>query len=128
MIENMPKIVEQKPSVFAKRLAELRKSRQLTQQELAQRLGLSLSTVAYYEATAKNPKLETVYKLAEFFGVRPASLIEEPNSGKKPGPASRLDQLTERISHLSAYKQRMLIGLVEAFLNSEDKNRPQPAV
>ena len=117
----MPKILAKRPSVFCEKLAELRKSRQLTQEEFAERIGLSLSTVAYYESAAKNPKLETIYRIAEFFNVSPAELVvdDDDSPTMKPGPESRLELQVKRIRRLSPAKQRMILGIIDAALNAD---------
>jgi transcriptional regulator with XRE-family HTH domain len=113
----MPKIRTTSPSVFAERLVDLRKKRHLTQEQLAEEIGLSRATIAYYEASAKNPKLDTIYKVAEFFGVRPEYLIaiqdDEPG---RPGPIPRLEQQIVRLRRLSPAKQRLATELLETFL------------
>ena len=114
-----PKIKQSSPSTFAKKLVELRKSRQMTQEQFAEEIGLSRGTIAYYEANAKNPRIQTIYRIAGFFNVPPERLIAEGDDDGKPGPASRLEQLFRNIKHLSAYKQRMVMGVLEAFLKSE---------
>jgi len=115
-----PKIREEFPSVFAKRLEELRKSRQLTQEELAEKIGVTRASIAYYETSAKNPRLETIYKISEFFGVPPEDLItDKPKANGKPGPASKLDQQIGRLKLLPIAKQRMIANMLEAALNSD---------
>ena len=115
----MPKIRTTSPSIFSKNIVELRKSRQLTQQQFADQIGLSLSTVAYYESAAKNPKLETVYKIANFFKVSPATLItDEEEYQLKPGPIPRLNQQLQRIKDLSPHKQKLVSELLETFLQN----------
>jgi len=115
-----PKAKRKHPSVFAKRLEELRKDRQLTQEELADKIGLSRASIAYYEAQSKNPRMETIYKISEFFGVPPEELITEKSKANgKPGPASRLEQQVERIKILPVAKQRMIVNMIEAALNSD---------
>lgn len=58
---------------FGKRLSELRKSRGLTQQELASQLDISLVSVAYLETGKRWPRLNTLHRIAAKLGV---SLIE----------------------------------------------------
>ena len=115
----MPKVRTTQPSIFARRLIELRKSRQLTQEELAEALGLSKSTIAYYEAAAKNPRLETIQKLADFFDVSPAVFVTDNAHKARPGSASRLERQVERIKGLSPAKQRMISDMLEAALNAK---------
>jgi transcriptional regulator with XRE-family HTH domain len=49
-------------------LKALRKERSMTQQELADALGLSKSTVAYYETGRRAPNIKMIHKICDFFG------------------------------------------------------------
>lgn len=51
------------------RIKELRKSKGLTQAELATKLGVTRQAVSLYEKGQIKPKIETLKKLAEYFGV-----------------------------------------------------------
>lgn len=51
------------------RIAELRKDRGLTIQQVADGIGVSNGTISRYEKGTREPKLETWIKLADFFGV-----------------------------------------------------------
>ena len=117
----MPKVKENRPSPFARRLIELRKARQLTQAELAEKLGMSTSGIAYYEATAKNPRLATIEKIAEFFGVSPDYLLSTDDGPTKRGPPSRMDKIMEDFRNLSAYKQREVCKYFEIIVASFKK-------
>lgn len=111
----MPKTKEIRPSVFSTRLAQLRQARQLTQAELAEQLGLNPSTVAYYEAVSKNPRLTTIQRIAEFFEVAPDYLLRE-NGEPSRKPESRLEKITADVRSLSAHKQREVCTLFEAII------------
>lgn len=116
----MPKIKDNNPSIFAETLIALRKSWQLTQVELAEKLGLSRATIAYFEASARNPKIDTIYKLADFFGVSPEIFVIKKEAKEiKPGPQSKLEQQMHRIKKLSPAKQRTISDMIEAFLNAK---------
>lgn len=54
---------------FSSRLRQLRQERQLSQQALAQRLGLSKSSVNMYERGEREPGLETLELIADTFNV-----------------------------------------------------------
>lgn len=51
------------------RLRELRKSRKITQEKLAEKLGLARSTITMYETGGSEPDLETLKSIASFFDV-----------------------------------------------------------
>ena len=55
----------------------LRKQKDLTQRELAEKLGLSNSTIANYETGLRLPDRKTEEKIADFFGVSIAYLRGE---------------------------------------------------
>ena len=51
------------------KIKELRQSKGLTQAELATKLGVTRQAVSLYEKGQRKPKIETLKKLAEYFGV-----------------------------------------------------------
>ena len=105
--------------IFAKRLAGLRKNQNLTQAELAEKLDYSRSMIAYFESSAKNPTLETVHRVAVFFGIPPETLISQaPSKIVRPGPASRLEQQVNRLKNLSIAKQKLASELLETFIQN----------
>jgi transcriptional regulator with XRE-family HTH domain len=56
-------------STFAERLKELRFRKRISQKELAQKIGVSPSTVAAWEVGRNEPNYDMLKKLADFFGV-----------------------------------------------------------
>lgn len=56
-------------------LRQLRESRQLTQAELARKVGVSTQTVSAWELDNKTPRLGKLKALAEFFEVEVATII-----------------------------------------------------
>lgn len=55
--------------VFSERLKELRKEKQLTQQELAEILGVKRNTYSDWENGKSEPNYKKLVKIADFFGV-----------------------------------------------------------
>ncbi|AEE96927.1 helix-turn-helix domain-containing protein [Mahella australiensis] len=51
------------------RLVELRKERKMTQEELANVLGISRSALSLYETDKRQPDFQTICRLADFFNV-----------------------------------------------------------
>ncbi len=54
---------------FGSRLTSLRKERNMTQNDLANLLGISRGTVGMYEIGKNDPDTSTLFKLADFFSV-----------------------------------------------------------
>ncbi|MCK8825364.1 helix-turn-helix transcriptional regulator [Fuchsiella alkaliacetigena] len=51
------------------KLSELRENKDLTQEQLAEKLDISASAIGMYEIGKRFPKLQTAKKIADFFGV-----------------------------------------------------------
>jgi transcriptional regulator with XRE-family HTH domain len=58
------------------RLRALRERKVLTQQELADKAGITRATLSRLEAGAENPYPSTIRKLAAALGVEPETLME----------------------------------------------------
>lgn len=63
------------PSLFSARLRELRTAAKMTQQEVADHLGIQRSNYAYYETGAIEPSLSVLQKLATEFRVTAGYLL-----------------------------------------------------
>jgi len=106
---------------FGARLAALRQERGWTQVQLAEKLGLTVKMVTYYEREATNPTAKTVAKLAEVFGVEPAAFLEpsaQARRAAKPGPPSEWDKRIAAIRQLPRGKQQKIAEVVEALLKA----------
>lgn len=64
------------------RIKELRISKNITQREMANKLNLSYSTYSNYENNYREPKFETIEKVAEILGVTVDYLIGSDSSEK----------------------------------------------
>lgn len=65
--------------MLSKRLKELRKERNWTQQELAQKASLSFNAITKIEqGAAKHPILKTLIKLSDAFGISIDKLVGRP--------------------------------------------------
>lgn len=51
------------------KLKILRKGRRLTQEQLAERLGVNRATISNYEISRRSPSLKELKRFAEFYGV-----------------------------------------------------------
>ncbi|MBV8687065.1 MAG: helix-turn-helix transcriptional regulator [Alphaproteobacteria bacterium] len=57
--------------------ARLRKAADLTQEQLAERAGISQQYISDLERGKRNPTVVTLYELATALGVRPVELVGE---------------------------------------------------
>ena len=64
-----------KNNVIGKRIKELRIERKLSQRELGESLGFSNQLVSFWEAGKREPSLDIVLLLAEFFNTSPNYLL-----------------------------------------------------
>lgn len=61
--------------LLGKRIKELRNKYKLTQSNLAERLGVTLSSIAAYENNSRQPSYEVLIKMADIFKVTIDSLL-----------------------------------------------------
>ena len=110
--DNMP--------TFGKKMMLLRKAHNMRQEDLAKELGTTRVQISYYESRAKNPTIEFVQKVAEFFNVSTDQLLkEEIETPPKPGPESKLERQLELIRHLPSNKQKVISDMLEMVLKGE---------
>ena len=104
---------------FGKKLMKLRQSRNLRQEDLAEVLGVSRTTISYYEGKARNPTTEFVRKIADYFGVSTDQLLKDEGSvGSKPGPTSKLERQLEQIRRLPKEKQKAISTVLDMALQN----------
>ena len=60
---------------FANRLKQIRTERKVTQKELAEYLNVSQNAIFNWENEKREPPLETISKIADFFSVTPAYIM-----------------------------------------------------
>ena len=102
---------------FGERLAALRKAQGLTQLQLAQKLGLSVDMLTYYERRAKNPTVEVVNKVAKALNVSINELLGvECKPTRKPGPPSELEARLEEVRKLPRQRQKFVLDLINTIL------------
>lgn len=68
------------------KIKEIRIKKGITQKELAEKLGTSQQNLAQYECGKRNPKLETVKKIADALNVFMSDLINEEVDYTRPEP------------------------------------------
>lgn len=101
------------------RIAQARKERGLTQQALADALGISQQTLAHYEVGRVGVGAPMLPRMAELLDLSfDEILLGQPTvrlPGKR-GPASRLEQQLDAIAHLPKAEQRAVSTVLTAVL------------
>ena len=108
-------------SAFGKRLFALRKTRGLTQVQLAEALGTTQRVISYYETEAELPPSTAIIPLArvlevstdELLGLKPA----EPN-GNSSIQKQRLWKRFQKMDVLPTKDQRAVIRLINSLAGS----------
>jgi transcriptional regulator with XRE-family HTH domain len=101
------------------RIAQLRKERDWTQQELAEKLGVAQQTLAHYEVARIRVPASTLPLLATLFAVPVDMLVghnQHARHAGKRGPTSQLQRSIERISALPKTKQKFVIEMLDAMV------------
>lgn len=98
------------------RIAQARKTQGLTQQEVADQLGIAQQTYAHYEVGDIRFPASTLPLLAQVLGLTPEELLAQEKPKGKPGPTPRLQQQIERISQLPKTKQVFVMEMLDTVL------------
>ena len=120
--------------MFSERLKRLRMEKGITQKELADRLHISRSTIAGYESLGKEPDVEKLCALAEFFGVSVDYLLGVTDSRSQtapiPGATATAQRpveaaITGELHSLSDRQLDRLMGYIQALKELPDSTTPQ---
>src|SRR5258708_339880 len=109
---------------FPQRLAELRKRHSLTQQQLADRIGMHVVQLRRYEAGTSQPTLDVIRKLSTALQVSADMLL----FGKdQRGPDEDLRLQFEAISGFDAEEKQVIRSLLDGMiLKHEARRRSSP--
>ena len=98
---------------FPKRLAVLRKERALTQQALADAIGMHVTQINRYEAGDSQPTLDVIRRLAVALGVTADALIFDKS---ERGPDETLRLQFETVSQFDEDEKLFVQELLEALI------------
>jgi transcriptional regulator with XRE-family HTH domain len=99
------------------RIANARKAQDLTQQQLAKRLGIAQQTLAHYESGDRSFPASVLPKLAENLSLTVNELLGQDRRPKgKRGPAPKLQKQFERINQLPRATQQVLMKMLDGVL------------
>jgi transcriptional regulator with XRE-family HTH domain len=105
---------------FPERLAALRKERKLTQQALADKVGVHLSQIRRYESDETQPTLEVIRRLAIALSVSADMLIFDKD---ERGPDDDLRLQFEALSQFSPEEKQIAKTLLESLILRHDAGR-----
>ncbi len=98
---------------FPKRLVQIRKAQNFTQQSLADTVGLHVNQIKKYEAGNAQPTLTALIKLAQALHVSLDDLVFE--EGER-GPDEELRLQFEAVSHMSPEEKLIIKALLEGMI------------
>ena len=102
---------------FGQRLHTLREQAGLSQQQLAERLGLSQRAYAHWERNPVALRPEQLLSLAEALNVSVDDLVGTNGTRKRgAGPTGKMKQLFEAASRLPRSQQQKITALLEPFI------------
>lgn len=111
------------------RIKEARKRANLTQQEVSDKLGIKVPSYQQYESGKRNPKRETLQKIAEALEVDASDLYDAAPDRRSlelvaphPGPDPREAELLGNFHQLNEAGQDQLVSYSN-FLLMDDRNK-----
>lgn len=98
---------------FPERLTALRKARGLTQQSLADQVGLAVLQIRRYEGGTSQPALDVIRRLAIALGISADMLVFDET---ERGPCEALRFQFETVSRFSEHEQSVVRELLDALI------------
>lgn len=105
---------------IAKRLSDIRKKKGLTQQALADAIGIHVTQVKRYESGNSKPSLEAIKKIAQTLRVTTDSLVFEED---ELAPNANLALQFQAIAAMPAEEQRIIQELLEGMIIKYEAER-----
>lgn len=97
------------------RIKEAREKANIEQRVLAQKLGISPSTLSGYESGKHDPKSENLSQIADICGVSVDYLLGRESEAVLPSP-THVDRLNEVVERLTPEQACFMVKVVEALL------------
>lgn len=106
---------------LGEKLKKLREERGLYQRDIAELVGVGVSTISGYEKDLKRPKPKNLKKLADFYGVTADYLLGNENtiSELEEDFADGVMALRRANKELSPEQKKRMSELMDWFLNNE---------
>lgn len=108
-----------KQKTFGAMIAQLRKEKGMTQLELAQQLGITDKAVSKWERDLSYPDVESIPKIAEFFGVSVDELMQTKVEPKEQPGANKIKNMVQLILKAIALAMGVAVAVL-SFLGQMD--------
>ena len=108
---------------FGERLRALREATGLSQQQVADKLGMSQTSYAWWERNPVALRPEQLQKLAAALNVTVEELMGTAQNKKRGGPVGKARRMFEEVSRLPRDRQQHVLRVVGDLLKA---NRPEP--
>lgn len=99
--------------MYSDKIFKLRKENHMSRQALAQMLGLTATAIYKWESGESQPNIETMKKMAEYFGVSMDELCDFTDASETKED-SRLAVMTRAFRQLSPEEQDRLLAVGRA--------------
>jgi transcriptional regulator with XRE-family HTH domain len=105
---------------LGRRIAQARKDASMTQQQLADALGLSQTVLASYETARRRIPASLLPPLAKTLRLSLEALLDEKISApSKPGPVPKLQKRIDQLSRLPRSRQKFVSQFLETVLQQQ---------
>lgn len=102
------------------KLSKIRKEKGLSQQALADAIGLHVNQIKRYESGSSQPSLDTLKKISKTLRVSIDSLVFDED---EIGPSDALRLQFEAISHMPEDEQGIILELIEGMIIKYETRR-----
>ena len=100
--------------MFKEQIIELRRERNLTQEDVSNKLKIAKSTYIKYEKGTQSPQLEIIDKIAELYGITTPEVISA--NAQKPTLSDQLLSKLSLINQLEDDEKKSLIMVIEGMI------------
>lgn len=112
-----------KRTSLGERIAAARLEAGLSQQQLADKLGVTQRIVTYWEREAAGLRADQLAQLAEALGVSADFFLGRDQKKRGTGPVGKAKAIFDRVSALPRDRQQKILGAVEDMLVAHENRK-----
>ena len=105
---------------IGRKIRDMRIKKDLTQQELADAMDLSISTISLYESDKRKPGLSALDRLGQVLGVDPSYFVSDLDSSGKQEFSPRVTKIARDMESLTDEDINFVANIIA---NLDKKNR-----